>query len=226
MIKRLHSRRSHGTLVANPRHKRRNGAKRGHKRSRAKRGLRSLFANPRRKKHSNPRRKHRNPSLNVLQRNARRRRTHRNPGMGLGIDLMSVGVGSVAAIALGSVGQAIFNRYLSTSITNPQLAKAAPSLLVAAGAFAANKYMKNAKIKSIAKVTMALSIFKAIDDSFGQQIEEGVTKMLPKASAGSFGGAYVPALRGLTSGAYIDSTTGGAYMHTSGVLPGAGLYGL
>lgn len=222
MIKRLHSRRSSGTLVANPRHKkRRNGAKRGHKR--AKRGLRSLFANPRRKKHSS---KRRNPSLNVLQRNARRRRSHRNPGMGLGIDLMSVGVGSVAAIALGSVGKAIFDRYLSTTITNPQIAKAAPSLLVAAGAFAANKYMKNAKVKSIAKVTMALSIFKAIDDSFGQQIEEGVTKMLPKASAGSFGGAYVPALRGMTSGAYIDAATGGAYMHTSGVLPGSGLYGL
>lgn len=224
MIKRLHSRRSHGTLVANPRHKRRSGAKRGHKR--AKRGLRSLFANPRRKKHSNPRRKHRNPSLNVLQRNARRRRSHRNPATaGLGIDLMSVGVGSVAAIALGSVGQALLNRY-GSSITNPQLRAAMPSLLVAAGAFAANKYMKNAKVKSIAKVTMALSIFKAIDDSFGKQISDSVTNILPKASAGSFGGAYVPALRGLTSGAYIDSTTGGAYMHTSGVLPGAGLYGL
>jgi len=216
MIKRLKHRRTSGTLVANPRRKKRSGAKRGQRRS-----LRALFANPRRrKKRKNPYRgikssakRHRNPS---------RRRKHRNPGLEIGgVDLVSVGVGSVAAIALGSVGQGIFDKYLAKSFSDSPIAKAMPSLIVAGAAFAAHKYIDNPKVKSIAKVTLVLSIFKAIDDSAGDKIRDTVKDVLP----GSTSGSYLPALRGYTSGAYMDST-GGAYMSTNGILPGAGLYGL
>jgi hypothetical protein len=213
MIKRLKAHRSHGTLVANPRRKKRNGGKRRHKR-----GLHALSANPRHK------RKHakRNPAK--LSHFLKRRKSvkRRNPMVGVGgVDLVSVGVGAVATIGLGAVGQAIFDKYLSNSITNQGLRDAAPSLIVAGAAFAAHKYMKNPKVKEIAKMTMILSVFKAVDAAVGQQIEDGVKKVLPSMS-----GAYVPALRGYTSGAYLDAATGGAYMGTHGVLPSATLYGL
>lgn len=212
MIKRLKHRRTSGTLVANPRRgrKKRNGSKRTKRRS-----LRALFANPRRKKRKNP-------SKGIKRHKRHYSRKHRNPGLEIGgVDLVSVGVGSVAAIALGAVGQGIFDKYLSQSVSSEPLAKAMPSLIVAGAAFAAHKYIANPKVKSIAKVTLVLSIFKAIDDSVGGKIKETVTNALP----GATGGAYLPALRGYTGGAYMDST-GGAYMSTSGILPGAGLYGL
>lgn len=221
MIKRLHGRKSHGTLVANPRRKKRNG---GHKRRR--RSARALFANPghKRKKH-----KKRNPGLSaMLKKNASRKRHHkrRNPSFNLGIDLMSVGVGSVAAIALSSVGQGVFDKYLSNTVQNPQLRAALPSLLVAGAAFATGKYVKNEKVKKIAKITMILSIYKAIDDGVGGAIKDSVKNVLPSFKGGAFGGSYIPALKGNMGGAYIDAATGGAYMHTHGILPSANLYGL
>lgn len=215
MIKRLKARHS-GTMVANPRRKKRNG---GHKRkSHKKRGLRSLFANPRGHKRKKSSHKRRNPLV---------RRKRRNPDVNIGgvsVDLVSVGVGSVAAIALGSIGQAVFDKYLSKSITSPQLRALAPNALVAGAAWAATKYMKNPKVKSIAKVTLVLSIFKMIDDSVGKQIHDSVKGILPGTTSG-----YIPATRQM-SGAYIDNT-GGAYMgsgpaYTHGILPGANLYGL
>ena len=215
MIKRLKAHRSHGTLVANPRRKKRNGGKRRHKR-----GLRSLLANPRHKKRNGSKR--RNPSK--LSHFFKKRKAHkrRNPMVGVGGgDLVSVGVGAVATIALGSVGKAVFDKYLAGKIGNTMIEQAGPSLIVAGAAFAAHKYMKNPKVKEIAKMTLILSVFKAIDDAVGQQIEDGVKKILPSTS-----GAYVPALRGYTSGAYLDAATGGAYMGTHGVLPSATLYGL
>ncbi len=231
MIKRLHAKRSHGTLVANPRRKRRAGAsKRRHKR-----GLRTLSANPRRAKRSGSghRAKRRNPSHGLSgflkKRTTHKRRTshkRRNPDLSIGgVDLVSVGIGSVAALSLGAIGKGVFDKYLSSSVSSPTLAAAAPSLIVAAGAFAVHKYVKSAKVKEIAKVTLVLSIFKAINDSFGQQIEDGVKNALP-----SLTGAYIPAVAGRqmagrsTHGAYIDAATGNAATH--GILPGAGLYGL
>ena len=217
MIKRIKARHS-GTMVANPgRRKKRNGAKRSHKSK--KRGLRSLFANPKHKKRHNPKHKRRNPSV---------RRKRRNPDvniMGVNVDLVSVGVGSVAAIALGSIGQAVADKYMSKTFANsPMLQKALPNALVAGAAFAAIKYMSNPQVKSIAKVTLVLSIFKMIDDSVGGQIKTSVQNILPKGTSG-----YIPAVRQL-SGAYIDNT-GGAYMqsgpsYTHGLMPSANLYGL
>lgn len=223
MIKRLKHRRSHGTLVANPRRrKKRNGARR-HKR----RSLRSMFANPRKHK----RKKVRNGgklSAFLKKHKTHRRRNPSKGGMSLGgVDLVSVGIGSVAAIALGAIGQGIFNKYLSNSVSSEPLAKAAPSLIVAGAAFAAHKYIKNAKVKNIAKVTLVLSIFKAIDDSMGEKLRDTVRNALPGATGGYMAGGYIPALKGYTSGAYVDAATGGAYTHvTHGILPGAGLYGL
>lgn len=219
MIKRLHGRRSAGTLVANPRRKRK---------SKSKRGVRALFANPRKKRHSA---KRRNPhSLSGHIKNARRRRSskRRNPQFNLGIDLVSVGIGSVAAIALSSVGQGVFDKYLANSLSAvpAPVRDAVPSLLVAGAAWATNKYVKNTKVKEIAKITMVLAVYKAIDDAVGGTIKKSVTDMLPGAtSSGSFGGAYIPALKGMTGGAYLDAT-GGAYMHTAGLIPSANLYGL
>ena len=212
MIKRLKAHRSHGTLVANPRRKKRNGGKRRHKR-----GLHALSANPRHQ------RKHkRNPAKLSHFFKKRKSAKRRNPMVAVGgVDLVSVGVGAVATIGLGAVGQAIFDKYLRGKLGSEVLEKAAPSLIVAGAAFAAHKYVKNAKVREIAKMTLVLSVFKAIDDAAGEQIESGVKKILPSMS-----GAYVPALRGYTSGAYIDSATGGAYMGTHGVLPSATLYGL
>lgn len=221
MIKRLKARHS-GTMVANPRRKKRSG---GHKsKSRKKRGLRSLFANPRgkRKKH-NPRRAHK-------RRNPLVRRKRRNPDVNIGgvsLDLVSVGVGSVAAIALGSIGQAVFDKYLSKNITNPALRSLAPNALVAGAAWAATKYMKNPQIQKIAKVTLVLSVFKMIDDSVGKQIHDSVKNILPGSTGGLHG--YIPAVRQM-NGVHIDNM-GGAYTYsgpsyTHGILPGANLYGL
>lgn len=222
MIKRLKHRRSHGTLVANPRRKKRNGARR-HKR----RSLRSMFANPRKHKRKKVRNGGKLSSF-FKKHKARRNPSRRSSGGGMslgGVDLVSVGIGSVAAIALGAIGQGIFNKYLSNSVSSEPLAKAAPSLIVAGAAFAAHKYVKNAKVKNIAKVTLVLSIFKAIDDSMGEKLRDTVRNALPGATGGM--GGYIPALKGYTGGgAYVDST-GGAYTHTThGILPGAGLYGL
>lgn len=227
MIKRLHSRKSHGTLVANPRRrKRRNGAKRRHRK------LSALAANP-----AHKRRKRKNGSKKSLSHYFARkghklhRRKRRNPDMG-GVDLVSIGVGSVVAIAAGAVGQAIFNSYLDKQIENPQLREAAPSLIVAAGAFAAHKYMANPKVKQIAKVTMMLAIFKALDKSVGGTIEQSVAGILPGGkpaakSSGSFVSTkgYLPVTRGTAGGAYI-TPTGGAYAQLNGLMPGASLYGL
>lgn len=217
MIKRLSARRSHGTLVANPR-KRRNGKKR-HSAKRKRRSLSALMANPRRKKRANPKhRKHRNPISH--------RRKRRNPSIGGvdfgGVNLVNVGVGSLATIALGSIGQAVFDKYLSNTIQNETLRKVTPNLLVAGAAFLAHKYMKNQMVKDVAKVTIALSVFKAIDDSVGGQIKEGVQKLLPGSS-----GAYTPVSGNyaLSGGMYIDTTTGGGYS-MAGIMPGANLYGL
>jgi hypothetical protein len=222
MIKRLKHRRSHGTLVANPRRKKRNGARR-HKR----RSLRSMFANPR--KHKRKKVRNGGKLSSFLKKHKVRRRATRRNGMDIGgVDLVSVGIGSVAAIALGAVGQGIFNKYLAQSVSSEPLAKAAPSLIVAGAAFAAHKYMKNPKVKNIAKVTLVLSIFKAIDDSLGDKLRDTVKNALPGATGGYMAGGYIPALKGYnTSGAYVDAATGGAYTHvTHGILPGAGLYGL
>lgn len=234
MIKRLHKRKSHGTLVANPGHrrrKRRNGSKK-------RRRLSAMHANP---GHTR-RRKRKNGSTKLSHYFARKghkkahRRRRRNPD-GAGVDLVSIGVGSVVAIAAGAVGQAIFNQYLADSITSPALREAAPSLIVAGAAFAANKYVQNAKVKQIAKVTMMLAIFKALDKAMGNTIEEAVSGILPggdtkKKSSGSGSGSYVstttskgylPVSRGL-AGAYVNGT-GGAYMNGP-IMPGANLYGL
>lgn len=218
MIKRLKHRRTHGTLVANPRRKKRSS-------SRKRRSLRAVFANPRKK-----RRKAKNPSPLFRRKHKAIRRKARNPGLAIGgIDLVSVGVGSVAAIALGAVGQGIFDKYLSNTIQNETLGNAMPSLLVAAGAFAVHKYVANQKVKNIAKVTLVLSIFKAIDDSVGKKIESTVKDALPGVTGGAYlgtSGAFVPALKGYTGGAYMDQT-GGAYMGTGGLLAsGSSLYGL
>lgn len=214
MIKRLKTRRhSSGTMVANPRRRKHRNLK-GHKRK--KRGLRSLFANPRHKKRASHKR--RNPLV---------RRKRRNPDVNIGgvsVDLVSVGIGSVAAIALGSIANGVANRYFSkTMSSNPYVGKMLPSLLVAGGAWAAAKYMQNPKIKSIAKVTLVLAVFKAIDDSFGEQISKSVKNVLPGTSG------YIPAVRQM-NGVHIDNM-GGAYTYsgpayTHGVLPGANLYGL
>jgi hypothetical protein len=223
MIKRLSARRSHGTLVANPR-KKRKAAKRGHKRAK-RRSLSAMLANPKHKrKHANPKhkRKHRNPM------SARRKR--RNPAIGGidfgGVNLVNVGVGSVATIALGAIGEAVFNKYLAKNIENETLRAMAPNLIVAGAAWAAHKYVKNQMVKDVAKVTIALSVFKAINDSFGKQITEGVQKILPATS-----GTYTPvsgnyALSG--GGMYIDTTTGGSYATSgpTGIFPSANLYGL
>jgi hypothetical protein len=219
MIKRIKARHHSGTMVANPRRKVRNGKKRS-----KKRGLRSLFANPKHKrKHANPKHKRRNPLV---------RRKRRNPDVSVGgvkLDLVSIGVGSVAAIALGSIGQAVADKYLSKTFANsPMLQKALPNAIVAGAAFAAAKYMKNDKIKSIAKVTLVLSIFKMIDDSVGTQIKDSVKNVLPKGTSG-----YIPAVRQL-SGVHMDSSgaytyAGPSYTHGSlgsSIMPGANLYGL
>lgn len=222
MIKRLSARRSHGTLVANPRRKRRNG-KRKHARK-GRRSLSALLANPkhkRKRKHANPKHKRRNP--------LRARRKRRNPAIGgidfAGVNLVNVGIGSVATVALGAVGQAVFDKYLKDTIQNDTLRAMAPNLIVAGVAWAAHKYVGNQMVKEVAKVTIALSIFKAIDDSFGKQIKEGVQKMLPGTS-----GAYtlVPGVSGnyaLSGGMYID-TTSGNFTANPGIFPGANLYGL
>lgn len=218
MIKRLSARRSHGTLVANPR-KKRSGKKR-HSAKRKHRSLSALMANPRRKKRANPKRSHkrRNPISY--------RRKRRNPAIGGvdfgGVNLVNVGVGSLATIALGSIGQAVFDKYLSNTIQNETLRKVTPNLLVAGAAFLAHKYMKNQMVKDVAKVTIALSVFKAIDDSVGTQVKEGVQKLLPGSS-----GAYVPVSGNyaLSGGMYIDTTTGGGHA-MAGIMPGANLYGL
>lgn len=220
MIKRLSARRSHGTLVANPRRKKRNGKrKHAHKR---RRSLSAMLANPKhkRKKHANPKRKHakRNP--------LRAYRKRRNPAIaGVdfgGVNLVNVGIGSVATIALGAIGEAVFNKYLKDTIQNETLRAMAPNLIVAGAAWAAHKYVGNQMVKDVAKVTIALSVFKAINDSFGKQISEGVQKMLPGT-----GGAYTPVSGNyaLSGGMYIDTSTSGGYA-TAGVFPGANLYGL
>lgn len=218
MIKRLSARRSHGTLVANPR-KKRNGKKR-HSAKRKHRSLSALMANPRRKhKKANPKRSHK-------RRNPISHRRKRNPAIGGidfgGVNLVNVGVGSLATIALGSIGQAVFDKYLSNTIQNETLRKVTPNLLVAGAAFLAHKYMKNQMVKDVAKVTIALSVFKAIDDSVGTQVKEGVQKLLPGSS-----GAYVPVSGNyaLSGGMYIDTTTGGGHA-MAGIMPGANLYGL
>lgn len=218
MIKRLHGRKSHGTLVANPRRrKKRSGSKR-----RVKRSASALFANPRRRK------KRRNPgSLSgYLKKHNARRKSHkrRNPSFVRELDLVTVGIGAVAAIGLSSVGQGIVEKYMGDTFADQPAIKAAlPSLIVAGAAFAAHKYMKNAKIKQVAKYTLVMALYKAVDDAVGGKIKESVKGILP----GNTSGAYLPALRGYTSGAYMDAT-GGAYLHTSGALlpSGGGLYGL
>lgn len=219
MIKRLKTRRhSSGTMVANPRRRKHRNPK-GHKRK--KRGLRSLFANPRRK------RKAHNPKRSYKRRNPLVRRKRRNPDVNIGgvsVDLVSVGIGSVAAIALGSIANGVATKYFGkTMASNPYVGKMLPSLLVAGGAWAAAKYVQNPKIKSIAKVTLVLAVFKAIDDSFGEQISKSVKNILPGTSG------YIPAVRQM-NGVHIDNM-GGAYTYsgpayTHGVLPGANLYGL
>jgi hypothetical protein len=209
MIKRLKSRKSRGTLVANPRRK-----KRGSKR----RSLSAFAANPHKRRNGS--------KLSGLLKRRRSGSKKRNGDMTVGgLDLVTVGIGSIAAIALSAVGQGVFDKYLSDKVSSEPLAKAAPSLMVAGAAWAAQKYVKNPKVKSIAKVTLALAIFKAIDDSVGKTITESVEKALPGMSGGLAGGAYIPALRGNFSGAHIDAT-GGAWTHTAGILPGANLYGL
>ena len=237
MIKRLHSRKSHGTLVANPgrRRKKRNGAKR-----RRSTKLSAMVANGRgrRKKRKNPHSK----LSHYFARKGRKAAHHkrrRNPEGGGSVDLVSIGIGSVVAIAAGAVGQAIFNQYLDDKIESTPLREAAPSLIVAAGAFAAHKYMKSPKVKQIAKVTMMLAIFKALDKSIGGTIQESVAGILPGGDSGSKKSdstsksyvtatkgtrGYLPVTRG-TAGAFV-TPTGGAYAQLNGLLPGAGLYGL
>lgn len=214
MIKRLHGRKSHGTLVANPRRKKRNGSKR-----RVKRSARSLFANP-----GHKRKKRRNPSSlsGFFKKNARRKsHKRRNPSFVRELDLVTVGIGAVAAIGLSSVGQGIADKYMPTLFAdNKPIRDALPSLLVAGAAFAAHKYVKNAKVQQIAKYTLVMALYKAVDDAVGGKIKESVKNILPGTS-----GAYVPALRGYTSGAYMDAT-GGAYSSVSGLFPGDKLYGL
>lgn len=226
MIKRLSARRSHGTLVANPR-KRRNGKKRRHGAKRKHRSLSALMANPRHKKRANPkhRRKHANPKSHKRRNPIRRRRNPTIAGVDFGgVNLVNVGIGSVATIALGAVGEAVFKKYLADKIQNETLSKMAPNLIVAGAAWAAHKYVKNQMVKDVAKVTIALSVFKAINDSLGQQITDSVTKMLPGTT-----GAYTPVSGryALSGGMYIDTATSGGYaMANPGIMPGANLYGL
>jgi hypothetical protein len=230
MIKRLHSRKSHGTLVANPRRrKKRNGVA---KRRRRGTKLSAMVANGKgRKKRKNPSHK---MSHYFARKGRRRTARRRNPDIA-GVDLVSVGVGSVVAIAAGAIGEAITDKYLKDKIQTPSIRNAMPSVLVAVGAYAAAKYMQNPKVKQIAKVTMTLAVFKALDAAIGETIKGAVAGILPGGGSSSSSSApqgnfikpssgYLPVTRG-TSGAYV-TRTGGAYAGVNGLLPGAGLYGL
>ena len=234
MIKRL-SGRSSGSLIANPkrsgrnRRKGRKSAHRGKRRSKGKSLAALLARNPGRFRKSKSRKGHRkarNPRSLASYSKSRKRSKSRNPSIG-GLDVVEVGAASLITIGAGSIGQALFDKYLGGSITNDAARKAAPAAIVAvASYFLGKKVLKGAKAKKIAHYVTLLSAFKAVDDAAGETVRAKVTEMLPD----SLKGAYLPtsgggAVSGRLAGAFVDAT-GGAYMPTNGVFPKTNLYGL
>jgi hypothetical protein len=217
MIKPLHAI-SGGTLVANPRRKRRKaGRKYGAKKFSA------LSRNPRRKRRSKHamHAKHRNP-----RKLSHRRRKHRNPGMDIGgINLTELGLGSVAAIAAFGVSDALAKKYMASTLASTPSAAAIAPAAVAAAAFYGHQHAKGT-LKGALKYIVILGAFEAVNRVVGQQITDQVQKLLP-ATSGAYlsSGKYLP-----TGGAYLPRATSGAWLQaptTGGAFPqGKSLFGI
>jgi len=235
MITRIHGATS--TLAANPRRKKHNPKRRkAHKRNP---GVMSLLGGKRRK--SRKSRKARNPGLmsmlglkkarktrrkahkrNPSHRFARRAHKARNPG-GLviaGVPVIEMAIGSVAAIGVGHLVDALVDKYASG--VKASLGPAGDVLgEVATAGLAALAYKKLAKTqmhKDIAKYVFIGAVFQTISKLTEKPIKSAVDKLLPGSVKGYNGGD--------TNGLYFDpynatAAVGGAYQHLPSV---AGMY--
>ena len=231
MIKPIHAV-TGGTLVANPRRKRRkSGAKRKNpgKRfaARAKTGKSGKRKHAKRAKTRNPsrtfgafRKAHKARGKHTAHRNpARRGHKRRNPEVG-GIDIMELALGSGASIALTAVTQALVDKYAPATIKT-SLGAASGALapgLVAVAAFFAHKKAKG-KIKGALKYVAITATFEAVNQVAGSQIKGFIQDHLPGT-----GGMWLPNTQN-TGGMWLPNTqnTGGAWMgvqrDTRGAFP-------
>ncbi len=215
-----------GTLVANPRRKRRK-VKAGRKH-----GFRALSRNPshRRKRHAGAhKRKARNPAhafarmhhkKHARKNPARRHGKRRNPGMDMGgINLVELGLGSAGTIALSSVVQALVDKYAPASIKSMPGAAALVPALVAAGAFYGHK-KASGTLKGALKFVVITSAFEAVNQLVGAQIKSTIAGLLPGATGGYYqasghrvGGVYLPSPQRATGGVWLQTppATAGAF---------------
>ena len=200
-----------GTLVANPRRKRRHGKRHG---------FGTLLHNPRKKRagkqHS---RKAKNPLhlFGKLHRKAKsHRRKSRNPGMEMGgINLIDLGIGSAGTIGLSSIAQALIDKYAPASVkTMPGATAFAPGL-VAVGAYFGGK-KATGKLKSILKYVALTAGFETVNQLIGTQIKSTVAGLLPST------GGYYTAAGQRVGGVYLQSPqTGGAWIQGKPATAGA-----
>lgn len=200
---------SGGTLVANPRRKRRK-AKAGRKH-----GFASLSRNP------SPRRSKkakRNPSA------FGRMKSRRNPAMDIGgVDIMSLAGGSLITILGGNIAQGIVKKYATASITSMPGANALPVALVGLGAYFGAKKAKG-QLKSALKITVITSAFECLNQLAGPKLQELTASFLPSTSGyynqagqrvNGMAGTYLPSPnRQGTNGAWLQASapsTAGAF---------------
>jgi hypothetical protein len=233
MITRIHGATS--TLAANPRKKKHNPRRRkAHKRNP---GVMSLLGGKRRK--ARKARKARNPGLMSMlglkkarksrKGHARKRNPHyarkaRNPGSMLviaGVPVVEMAIGSVAAIGVGHLVDALVAKYAAG--VKSSLGPAGDVLgEVATAGLAALAYKKLAKTqmhKDIAKYAFIGAVFQTISKLTEAPIKGAVDKLLPSGLKGYNGGDT-------NGGLYFDpynatAAVGGSYGHLPSV---SGLY--
>jgi hypothetical protein len=185
MIKKLHG--ASSTLVANPRRKKRN-PKRKHARKNPSRRRRvhasGMMANPKRRKRHNPLHKR-----GKAKRHNPLRRKRRNPGGKMleiaGVDVGSMAIGSVGAIAVSSALQGFissmdFYKNASGAAKDYHLYDAiAPAAVAAGAAFAYKK--SSGQVKEIAKYAFIGSVFLAIQKVVGGKIEDATKDLFTGA---------------------------------------------
>lgn len=187
MIKKLHG--ASSTLVANPRRKKRNPKRKAHAKrnpSRRKRRNPGMFASSLKRKGRKGHKRH-NPRKGHKRRNPLHRK-RRNPAMLeiAGVDVGSMAIGSLGAIAVSS---AIQGFVASTDFYKTQTGVAkdyhlfdaiAPAAVAAGAAFAYKK--STGQVKEIAKYAFIGSVFLAIQKVVGGKIEDATKGLLAKES--------------------------------------------
>ncbi len=164
----------------------------------------------------------------------RRKRTMKRKNAGLvvaGVPVIEMAIGSVGAIGVGALSEALIKKYAGTAVPAPLQDIVGEVATAAIAAFAHGK-LKNKMHKDIAQFAFIGAVFGLISKKANDPIVNAIQKALPGETGGSYfdpsmAGLYVdPAGSGAVGGMYLNDQSAAPAMGAShaGHMSGMGLF--